>query len=76
VVGKFPTLARGARPGLVEHEFDWVLVGGIAGVVHPDPTEVADWRLLGPDAFADAAVSSEFAPWFAPGLEIALRSRS
>lgn len=75
VVGNFTYRASCASSGLIEHEFDWVLVGGIAGVVHPDPTEVAEWRLLGSDAFADAAVSSEFAPWFAPGLEIALRSR-
>jgi len=76
VVGNFTYRADCASSGLVEHEFDWVLVGGIAGVVHPDPTEVAEWRLLGSDAFSHAAKSSEFAPWFAPGLEIALLARS
>jgi isopentenyl-diphosphate delta-isomerase len=76
VVGNFTYRASCASSGLVEHEFDWVLVGGIAGVIHPDPTEVAEWRLLPPEAFDDAARTAEFAPWFAPGLEIVLRSRS
>jgi isopentenyl-diphosphate Delta-isomerase len=76
VVGNFTYRACCASSGLVEHEFDWVLVGGISGVAHPDPTEVAEWRLLGSDAFSDAATSLEFAPWFAPGLEIALRARN
>jgi isopentenyl-diphosphate Delta-isomerase len=74
VVGNFTYRASCVSSGLVEHEFDWVLVGGIAGVAHPDPTEVAEWRMLPAEAFADAVLSSEFAPWFAPGLEIALRS--
>jgi isopentenyl-diphosphate delta-isomerase len=76
VVGNFTYRASCASSGLVEHEFDWVLVGGIAGVIHPDPSEVAEWRLLPPEAFDDAARTAEFAPWFAPGLEIALSSRS
>jgi isopentenyl-diphosphate delta-isomerase len=76
VVGNFTYRASCVRSGLVEHEFDWVLVGGIAGVTHPDPAEVAEWRMLPADAFSDAASSSEFAPWFGQGLEIALRSRS
>jgi isopentenyl-diphosphate Delta-isomerase len=75
VVGNFTYRASCTSSGLVEHELDWVLVGGINGVAHPDPTEVAEWRLLGPEAFADAAAGSEFAPWFAPGLAIAIRSR-
>lgn len=76
VVGNFTYRASCSISGLIEHEFDWVLVGGIAGIIHPDPTEVAEWRLLPPEAFDDAARTAEFAPWFAPGLEIALRSRS
>jgi isopentenyl-diphosphate delta-isomerase len=76
VVGNFTYRARCDRSGLVEHEFDWVLIGGVAGVVLPDPTEVAEWRMLAKEEFADAASSSAFAPWFAPGLEIASRARS
>jgi isopentenyl-diphosphate Delta-isomerase len=75
-VGSFTYRATCVSSGLVEHEFDWVLIGDVAGVVLPDPTEVAQWRMLSSDDFADAAKSSEFAPWFAPGLEIALRARS
>ena len=76
MVGNFTYRASCASSGLVEYEFDWVLVGGVAGVILPDPTEVAEWRMLPADEFASAATSSEFAPWFAPGLEIALRARS
>jgi len=76
VVGNFTYRASCSSSGLIEHEFDWVLVGGIAGIIHPDPSEVAEWRLLPPEAFDDAARTAEFAPWFAPGLEIARRSRS
>lgn len=75
VVGNFTYRASCASSGLVEHEFDWVLVGAVAGVILPDPTEVAEWRMLPKDEFATAVTSAEFAPWFAPGLEIARSSR-
>jgi isopentenyl-diphosphate delta-isomerase len=32
--------------GLVEHEFDHVLVGCFEGVPRPDSTEVADWKWI------------------------------
>ena len=70
--GNFTYRASCAVSGLVEHEFDWVLVGSINGSVHPDPNEVAEWRFLPSTSFAQAAKSSEFAPWFSPALEIAL----
>jgi isopentenyl-diphosphate delta-isomerase len=76
VVGNFTYRASCEYSGLVEHEFDWVLVGGVAGVVLPDPTEVAEWRMLPEEEFAAAASSAIFAPWFAPGLAIARRSGS
>jgi isopentenyl-diphosphate delta-isomerase len=30
--------------GLIEHEFDHVFIGSFDGKIHPDPTEVADYR--------------------------------
>jgi isopentenyl-diphosphate delta-isomerase len=75
VVGNFTYRASCPRSGLVEHEFDWVLVGAVAGVILADPTEVAEWRMLPTEEFTAAATSPEFAPWFAPGLEIALAAR-
>jgi isopentenyl-diphosphate delta-isomerase len=32
--------------GLIEHEYDHVLVGWFEGVPRPDPTEIAEWRWL------------------------------
>jgi isopentenyl-diphosphate delta-isomerase len=71
-VGTFTYRASCVASGLVEHEFDWVLVGAINGSVHADPNEIAEWRLLPRASFASAARSPEFAPWFSPALEVAL----
>lgn len=70
--GNFTYRASCSTSGLVEHEFDWVLVGRITGSILPDPSEVAEWRLLPPTSFASAAEDPAFAPWFGPALEIAL----
>jgi isopentenyl-diphosphate Delta-isomerase len=75
VVGNFTYRASCEHSGLVEHEFDWVLVGCVAGVVLPDPSEVAEWRMLAEEEFDGAASSDTFAPWFAPGLAIARQAR-
>lgn len=32
--------------GLIEHEYDHVLVGRFDGVAHPDPAEVEDWKWI------------------------------
>jgi isopentenyl-diphosphate delta-isomerase len=71
-VGTFTYRAICEASGLVEHEFDWVLVGAITGSVHADPNEIAEWRHLPRASFASAARSHEFAPWFSPALEVAL----
>jgi isopentenyl-diphosphate delta-isomerase len=75
-VGNFTYQASCSASGLVEHEFDWVLVGEITTEVHPDPSEVAEWRMLSADEFTAAIQNPEFAPWFGPALEIALRASS
>lgn len=52
--------------GLVEHEYDHVLVGYHDGEPQPDPSEVADWRWAGlSDVNADLrSRPAEYTPWF------------
>jgi len=60
--------------GLVEHEFDHVLVGGFEGEPEPDPAEVGAWRWLSPEtALAEcSARAAHFTPWFARAFRLAL----
>lgn len=60
--------------GLVEHEFDHVLVGTFDGAPAPDPAEVGAWRWLAAEAtLAECAAHPEaFTPWFAPACRLAL----
>jgi len=60
--------------GLVEHEFDHVLVGEVEGDPVPDPAEVAALRW----AVAAEIVSApppDGAPWLVPVLSVAERAR-
>lgn len=74
-VGSFVYQASDARSGLVEHEFDWVLVGELSDVPLPDPREVADVRLVSPAELAEAVATEVFAPWFEEAYAIALAAR-
>lgn len=60
--------------GLVEHEFDHVLVGTFDGEPAPAPAEVDAWRWLSPQtALAECTAYPErFTPWFAQALRLAL----
>jgi isopentenyl-diphosphate Delta-isomerase len=65
--------------GLVEHEYDHVLVGHWEGTPVPDPAEVADWRWADLPDLGRAVRwnSSLFTPWFRlllPRLEALLRA--
>jgi isopentenyl-diphosphate delta-isomerase len=40
--------------GLVEHEFDHVLVGNYSGPVFPDPSEVMEYKFLSPTQIEDS----------------------
>jgi isopentenyl-diphosphate delta-isomerase len=62
--------------GLVEHEFDHVLVGAFDGEPVPAPAEVDAWRWLAPEAVLAecSAHPARFTPWFAQALRIALEN--
>ena len=74
-VGSFVYRAKDDVSGLVEHEFDWVLVGALDDVPRPDPAEVAEVRLVSKDELDEALRTLEFAPWFAVALKIARNAR-
>lgn len=49
-----------------EHELCWVYVGRATSAVHPNTSEISDWRWIAPAAL-DAEMASEprhFTPWF------------
>ena len=75
-VGSFTYRATCPTSGLIEHEFDWVLLGELTDVPRPDPAEIAEFRLLDAAECETAAHSEEFAPWFAEALAIAEAARS
>lgn len=57
--------------GLIEHEIDHVMMGYTDETPQPDPTEVAGWRWLSPDAIRGelATAPDRYTPWFEPALE-------
>lgn len=73
-VGTFTYRATCPVSGLVEHEFDHVLVGVVDGDPVPDPTEVTALRWAVP-AEVIAAPPADSAPWLVPVLRLAERSR-
>ena len=74
--GSFVYRAADPQSGLVEHEYDHVLVGTIADGVEavPDPSEVAAVTYLPRSALEGAGPAEGFAPWFAEALGIASRA--
>lgn len=67
--------------GLIEHEYDHLLVGRWTGAPVPEPHEVAGWRWVEPDALAAevAATPDRFTTWFRlalPHVELARLSDS
>jgi isopentenyl-diphosphate delta-isomerase len=61
--------------GLVEHEYDHVLVGRYDHDPTPDPREVEAWRWVEPEVLRAelAHAPQRFSVWFAQALEIATR---
>ena len=56
--------------GLVEHEYDHILVGQYDGPPSPDPDEVEDWRWVPLNELTGeiARHGDQFAAWFSPAL--------
>jgi isopentenyl-diphosphate delta-isomerase len=70
--GSFTYRAVDPVSGLVEHEYDHVLIGTTtATVLEPDPDEVQDWRFVEVGAVMDSGVAEGFAPWFREATAIA-----
>lgn len=63
-------LYRADLDGLVEHEYDHLLVGRWTGTPDPEPAEVSDWRWVAPaDLYGEIARHPErFTAWFRPAL--------
>ncbi|MHB1987197.1 MAG: isopentenyl-diphosphate Delta-isomerase [Acidimicrobiales bacterium] len=75
-VGAFTYRAVDPVSGLVEHEYDHVLVGTIREMMlQPAAEEIRDWRFVDPETVAGAGPGEGFAPWFSEALVIAWRSR-
>jgi isopentenyl-diphosphate delta-isomerase len=71
--GAFVYRATDPKTGLIEHEYDRVLVGiGLDAEPQPDPAEVAEYRWVDPAEVMGAGATRGFAPWFAEALELAL----
>jgi isopentenyl-diphosphate delta-isomerase len=73
VVGAFWYEATDRVSGLIEVEYDVVVVGAIpAGAsVEPDPAEIADLRWVARPVAAELAASDHGAPWLAHVLRVA-----
>lgn len=70
-VSSFLYCARDHATGLVEHEYDHVLVTRSDGAPRPDPAEIGDWRWTGAaELRRDMQMHPmRFTPWFAPVLD-------
>lgn len=73
VQGAFWYEARDPASGLVEHEYDVVLVGRVDAPLDPDPAEVAAVERMPPGALraALAADPQRFTPWLPQVLDLA-----
>jgi isopentenyl-diphosphate delta-isomerase len=73
-VGVHTYRAGDPTTGLVEHEYDHVLIGQVPAdlPVHPDPTEVDATRWATPEAVLAEIADPAYAPWLAGVLPIAL----
>jgi isopentenyl-diphosphate delta-isomerase len=74
VAGAFWYRAEDPSSGLVEHEYDVVLVGRAEAVTTyaPDPDEIDDLQLVQPGALRDAMARrpQQFTPWLAQVLDV------
>ncbi|RMI29979.1 isopentenyl-diphosphate Delta-isomerase [Nocardia stercoris] len=72
-VGIYRYQAADPGTGLVEDEWDHVLVGRFRGVPRPDPDEVADytWRWAAELADAITVDRAQYTPWLAGVLAVA-----
>jgi isopentenyl-diphosphate delta-isomerase len=73
-VGRYTYQAADPETGLVEHEYDHVLVARVPAdlVIKPDPAEVAQVEWVPGEALLAAASDPAYAPWLAGVLPIAL----
>lgn len=71
--GRFVYRADDPQSGLVEHEFDHVLVGLCDEDPTPDPAEVHAWQWLTRSQARDrlALAPDEHSPWLGPVLRLA-----
>ena len=69
-VGTFMYRAEDPVSGLVEHEYDHVLVGTTEKDPDPDPTEADDWGWVLPSDLTHRLRSepARFAPWLVEAL--------
>ena len=76
-VGSFTYRASDDVSGLVEYEYDHVVVGTVDGVVSPDPFKVDDVAWVARDRFVSwRPPNGRLAPWADLAHLIALRSLS
>ncbi len=68
--GSFVYRAVDPRSGLVEHEFDYVLVGSFSGTPLPDPAETDDWAWIEMPELKRRLASGDggYVPWLSPAL--------
>lgn len=66
--GTFIYDAEDAESGLIEHEFDHVLVGRSEDEPDPNPEEVAGTRWVDLESLREEMESPEYAPWLAAAL--------
>ncbi len=76
LAGNFTYVARCPSSGLVEHEFDHVLVGTLEGEPRPEPSEVAQVAWVRPEAIASGAFAGPVTPWLGPAVELAEQWRA
>ena len=76
VVASVIYTAHDAHSGLMEREFDHVVIGRISTPLSPDPNEVAELRFVMPDELiADVREHPAiFAPWVPYVLDAAISS--
>jgi len=74
-VGTFTYRATCPASGLVEHEFDHVLIGYTDEVPQPDPDEVDSTAWHRADEVRAGLPRGEHAPWLGPAMEIAEAAR-
>ncbi|HTW99969.1 MAG TPA: isopentenyl-diphosphate Delta-isomerase [Acidimicrobiales bacterium] len=74
--GTFVYRAVDPASGLVEHEYDHVLVATTVDEARPDPVEVAALAWVAPEALLAGETGYELTPWCLPALRIAEQARA